>query len=98
MVVNIVVRTKEVDAGTADDFWMELAAGLPASRGGTLTIDLREVSFMDSTGLVLLLKAHRHVRDQAGRIELVNLQPAVARLLEVSGVGEHLEDRPAWAG
>ena len=94
---NVVVQTREVDAGTADDFWMELARGLPGSRGGRLTVDLREVEFMDSTGLALLLKAHRHVKAQGGDVELLNIQPAVARLLHVSGVGDFVQDRPARA-
>ncbi len=94
---NVVVQTREVDAGTADDFWMELARGLPPSRDGRLTIDLREVEFMDSTGVALLLKAHRHVKAQRGEIELINPQPAVARVLHLTGVGDFVQDRPAQA-
>jgi anti-anti-sigma factor len=95
--VNINVRTREVDAGTADDFWMELAPGLPSTKGGMVTVDLREVSFMDSTGLALLLKADRHLRSQDAGIVLINVQPAVARLLSVSGVGDYFLDRTARA-
>jgi anti-sigma B factor antagonist len=58
-----------------------------------LIIDLRELEFMDSTGLSTLVKAHQRA-DEAGReFGLVRGPQQVQRLLSLTGV----EDRMTFA-
>ncbi len=84
----MVVATQEIDAATGDDFWMELAPQLPSRAGDALVVDLRDVRFMASTGISVLLRANAEARRCGGRVDLVNAQPPVARLLELTGVDE----------
>jgi stage II sporulation protein AA (anti-sigma F factor antagonist) len=52
----------------------------------TLEIDLSAVSFMDSQGLRLLLRALERADGDGRRVVLVDPSPSVGRLLDVAGV------------
>src|SRR4051794_4756008 len=54
-----------------------------------IVLDLRELTFIDSTGLSLLLKAERAARHADARFAIVDGSPAVARLLELVGLSDH---------
>jgi anti-anti-sigma factor len=93
----VVVTLSEIDAGNANQLRSQLA---PAVRryveaddasAAPLSIDLGAVTFLDSTGLAALLDADRAVRAVGGRLDLVNLQHPVRRVLELTGVWEHLQ-------
>ena len=53
-------------------------------------LDLRELDFMDSTGLSVLIKAHQAAEERDRRLCLVKGPPQVQRLLSLTGVGERL--------
>jgi anti-anti-sigma factor len=55
-----------------------------------LIIDLREVDFMDSTGLSIIVKAHQRFADEGRKLGLVKGSPQVQRLLDLTGVAERL--------
>jgi anti-anti-sigma factor len=58
---------------------------------GTVVIDLGAVTFMDSSGVRILVLQHRR-RDATGdRLVLANLSRSVRRVLEVAGVLEYLD-------
>jgi anti-sigma B factor antagonist len=61
--------------------------------GGTvsqLVIDLRQLEFIDSTGLSVLVKAHQRAEDAGCRFGLVNGGSQVRRLLSLTGIAERL--------
>jgi anti-anti-sigma factor len=51
-----------------------------------LTIDMAQVTFVDSSGLALLVRAHRWVSEFGGRIVVRSPSPQFLRLLEITGV------------
>jgi anti-sigma B factor antagonist len=53
-------------------------------------VDLRELEFMDSTGLSILVRAHQKAEQQGRRLGLVNGSQQVQRLLTLTGVAERL--------
>jgi anti-anti-sigma factor len=55
-----------------------------------LILDLREVTFMDSTGLSVLVKANQRAYDAGRRLAVVKGSPQVQRLLSLTGVGDRL--------
>lgn len=67
----------------------------------TVLVDLRKLDFMDSTGLHILLKAHRRAQELGRRFVLVRGSRQIERLLKLTGVDEKLaivdspEDLPA---
>ncbi|MBR5948648.1 MAG: anti-sigma factor antagonist [Clostridia bacterium] len=56
------------------------------SRIKTLLIDLEKVSFMDSSGIGVILGRYRLMRDLGGELNITNAQKTVEKLLRLSGV------------
>jgi anti-anti-sigma factor len=78
----------ELDLATSPALEAELER---ASAGPELVIlDLRGVTFMDSTGLSLLVKAQRRAQDSRRRLAVVKGGPQVERLLTLTGVADRL--------
>lgn len=65
----------------------------------TLVLDLRELTFMDSTGLRIIVAADGRAREQARRLVLVRGAEPVQRIFEMTRLDERLEivDDPAAA-
>jgi anti-sigma B factor antagonist len=80
----------EIDLTSApqlDDGLQELINGSVTH----LTLDLSGVSFMDSTGLRVLLKTSKLLEGTGGKLDLREPSDPVRRLLEVSGLDSHFE-------
>ena len=82
---SIVVRLSgELDAHAAselDQVIDEIAARRPAR----IVVDVAEVSFIDSSGLRSLIRAHRAVLG-GEQLRLRSPQPATLRLLDITGL------------
>lgn len=84
------IVTGEVDLATADVLQQEIAAGLDADDVPGIVVDLTEVTFLDSSGIRVLLKGRRSAEERA-KSYLVDAPRGVARrILDLSGVREHL--------
>ncbi|MER6434377.1 STAS domain-containing protein [Streptomyces sp900105245] len=57
-------------------------------------VDMRQVSFMDSTGINVLLTAHRNLAKAGGWLRLADLQASVMRILDIVGVDHILPCYP----
>jgi len=57
---------------------------------GDLVLDLADVDFIDSSGLRIIVNAHSQMEAAGRRLVLTHTSPAVARLLEITGLHEHL--------
>ena len=51
-----------------------------------LTIDLEQVSFLDCSGIGVLVHALRRVEERGGHLELVRPKPSVGRVLTLTGM------------
>ena len=91
MVINetdaALVVSGELDAQTAPDL---AAAIAKATDRDHLAIDLGEVTFIDSSGLRVLLEAHNDRLAAERSFVLQRPSAAVSRLLEVAGVSDYL--------
>jgi anti-anti-sigma factor len=56
---------------------------------GMIVVDLTQVSFMDSTGIHLLIRMHEACAD-VDRLRVINGSRAVERMFDLSGVRAHL--------
>lgn len=88
---RVVVTVRgELDLATADRLWTELEPLLhPQS---VVVLDGAEITFMDSSGLRVLLQAGKRAAADGAAFRLVAPQPAVQRVLELAGTGGHLEN------
>ena len=76
----------EIDAHTAPT----LAAAMAELPTGVATVDMAGVSFMDSSGLRVLIEAAARARDGGGDLVIANPTPGIIRLVEISGLGGQL--------
>jgi len=63
----------------------------------TIVLDLRELAFMDSTGLRVIVAADSRAREQERRLVIVRGTDTVQRIIEMTRLHERLEivDDPA---
>jgi anti-sigma B factor antagonist len=86
----VVVRAPaELDAYSAPDFRDQLAVLL--SHGAqSLVIDMRDVTFVDSSGMGALVGARKLTMERGGSLTLEAVSPKVAASLRVAGLLDHL--------
>ena len=83
----LVVRVSgEFDAAGVDAFRAAVEEGLAGSDLKSLVVDLRGVTFLDSSGLGALLGRDRRQVQAGGSMRLLNPSPAVKPILELSGI------------
>jgi anti-anti-sigma factor len=80
----------ELDMAGVDRFERALLGGETLD-AGTLVLDLRELTFIDSSGLRALIMADQRVRADGGRLVVVRGPERVSRVLEMTGVARHIE-------
>ena len=87
---SVFVPRGELDLATAPALEGPVLAAL--DEGREVVIDLRELAFMDSSGVRVLIAAHGHAGDAGERLVLVRPRGGgtVARILEIAGVGQAL--------
>jgi anti-sigma B factor antagonist len=86
----IVTVSGELDLASSPQLGEALARLRPAP-GARLILDLRELGFIDVTGLRMLLGARDQARDRGTELALVNVPRVVRRLLSLSGATELLQ-------
>jgi anti-sigma B factor antagonist len=80
----------EIDLGTAPQL-REAALEALRHHGSDLRLDLRDVHFMDSTGIEVLLATRRRAALEGGSLTLVRPSRPVQRILQVTGVDRLFE-------
>ena len=80
----------ELDFGSAPAFAARLAE-LEAGDPELLEIDLRGLSFMDSSGLAELFGANRRARERGGRVVIVKDQGRIERVLSIARVEDVID-------
>lgn len=84
----------EIDVYTAPDFDRAVKEGI-ARATKVLVIDLRDISYLDSAGLSVLLGAYRTLSGRGAELYVVISpnQPAVYRVLEVTRLDSFIHVR-----
>jgi anti-sigma B factor antagonist len=79
----------DVDAAAAIDAEID---ALIAAGASFIVLDPGAVTFLDSSGIRSVVRAARAVSDRGGRLTCSGLSGAASRVLEISGLLEHLRD------
>lgn len=80
---HMVAASGEIDLATAPALRTELLAAL-VRHSPRLVLDLSGVTFLDSTGLAVLVAVHRRARAAGGELSLFGPQPVVRKLLGIT--------------
>lgn len=86
---TVIAVSGELDLASSPALQEELDR-VSASDSQLLIIDLRELDFMDSTGLSVLVRAHQRAEEQGRRLAMVKGPQQVQRLLSLTGVADRL--------
>ena len=83
-VTETVALEGELDFGTAFDVELRLEEAM--RRANRLVIDLRPLSFIDSTGLGVIVEANQRARREGVTLEILPGPRAVQQVFAVSGL------------
>jgi anti-sigma B factor antagonist len=86
---TVIAISGELDLASSPTLQEELDRA-QASTAGLLIIDLRQLDFMDSTGLSVLVRAHQRADEHGQRLAMVKGPQQVQRLLSLTGVADRL--------
>ena len=85
------VLSGELDLAGTDRL---LSAGENVPEGGTLTLDLSGLSFMDSSGLKMFMNLDRRSRREGWSLAIENPRGQVLQLLQLCGFEQRLPITP----
>ncbi len=84
---TLVVRVfGEFDLRSADYCRQEIDRTLKAEGAQSILFDLGGVSFIDSSGLGVILGRYRKAKENGWGMAISNVPPAIAKVLELAGI------------
>ncbi len=85
--VAVVAVTGEIDV-TSAEVLRDTLAGLATAEQPDVVVDLRGVTFLDSTALGVLVGAHKRSRELGGELRLAVTEPRILKIFEITGLTE----------
>lgn len=82
-----VALTGEIDHHHMKGILGELEGEVDELLPRVILVDCAGITFMDSSGIALLLRLWRRMEELEGRIQVVNLPPQPRRVLNAAGIG-----------
>lgn len=77
----------EVDHHGAKDAIRQLELAVDAALPRQLVLDMAGVTFMDSSGIALILRAQQRMQLLDGSLLVCNVPPQARRVLDAAGIG-----------
>ena len=90
-----VALTGEIDHHCAKAYIQEIAAKIEAYMPEICVLDFREVSFVDSSGIAVVINALRNMTQIEGKLLLTGIAPQPMRVFRASGIDMLVEIREA---
>ncbi|MFJ7726065.1 anti-sigma factor antagonist [Neobacillus sp. NPDC097160] len=81
----VVMVTGEIDAFTAPKLREELLP-LAEEKNQLITVNLKDVSYLDSTGLGVFVGLFKQLKKNDGELKLVELSERLKRLFKITGL------------
>lgn len=83
----LIVRLKgELDHHTADSVRMQMEDAIMRGNSDHVILSLKDLVFMDSSGLGVILGRYKLLKSRGGKMVVCDVNPAVHRLFELSGL------------
>ena len=90
-----VALTGEIDHHCAKAYIQEIAAKIEAYMPEICVLDFREVSFVDSSGIAVVINALRNMTQIEGKLLLTGIAPQPMRVFRASGIDKLVEIKEA---
>lgn len=83
----LIIRLKgELDHHTADVVKARMEEAITKEYTNHVVLSLRELTFMDSSGLGVVLGRYKQISAKGGKLAVCDVSPSVYRLFELSGL------------
>ena len=86
-----VALTGEIDHHCAKAYIQSIAAKIEAYTPEVCVLDFRDVSFMDSSGIAVVINALRNMAQIEGKLVLTGIAPQPLRVFQASGIDKLVE-------
>jgi anti-sigma B factor antagonist len=83
--VPVVTVNGEIDV-TSAPVLRDALAGPSTTESPHIVVDLRGVTFLDSTALGVLVGAHKQCRERGGELGLAISEPRILKIFEITGL------------
>ena len=90
-----VALTGEIDHHCAREYIRTIGAKIEAYSPNICVLDFRDVSFVDSSGIAVVINALRSMTQLEGKLLLTGLSPQPMRVFRASGIDKLVEIREA---
>ena len=94
----IVYLSGEIDHCCAEKLRKEIEDRLRERSIRRLTLDFSRVSFMDSSGVGMLIGRYRTMNERGGSVFARGMQPAVRRLFHLAGLHRIIAEQESESG
>ena len=81
-----VALTGEIDHHSAKKYIEVIEGKIEAYIPDVCTLDFRDVAFMDSSGIGVILGRYRQLRDRGGQVGVIHMNPHIQRIFQMSGM------------
>ncbi|NLO49214.1 MAG: anti-sigma factor antagonist [Clostridiales bacterium] len=85
----------DLDHHAAREAMRELTLKIDTHLPRSCVLDLKNLRFMDSSGIALILKTDKRMKELEGKFCVVNVPPQPKRVLNASGISRIIDIREA---
>ena len=90
-----IALTGEIDHHCAKVYIQSIAAKIEAYTPAVCVLDFQEVTFMDSSGIAVVINAMRHMAQIGGRLRLQSIAEQPMKVLRAAGIEKIVEIKEA---
>jgi stage II sporulation protein AA (anti-sigma F factor antagonist) len=82
----IIYMNGELDHHTSENVRIKIDNKIDETGVKNLVLEFSDVSFMDSSGIGVVIGRYRKVSEYGGKVAIVGLRPEIRRVFELSGM------------
>lgn len=90
-----VALTGEIDHHCAKEYIQKITAKIDTYMPTVCVLDFQEVTFMDSSGIAVVINAMRHMAQIGGRLRLQSIAEQPMKVLRAAGIEKIVEIKEA---
>lgn len=76
----------EIDHHNAADLRRKIDEAVTASHPTMLVLDFKNVSFMDSSGIGLIMGRYKLISSEGGELAIINTSPQIGKVMRLAGM------------
>lgn len=84
--VLTIALTGEIDHHSAKQYIQSITSKIEAYKPQICVLDYKEVSFMDSSGIAVVINTLRNMTKIEGKLEILGLNPQPLKVFRASGI------------